>query len=215
VEPGWWGVRLAFEARFVSFILKDNVAVVEKKPIWITTGCGLLRVGRIGWKSSFLLRGGARLYPTDKLVKLEDKAYHVVAEKKFKYGTIMVADRMISQTADVRFEHPIVLKQGYLVFEVAENDAKLVDSEPTHILTTFEHSAYFKKAEIKITFEEKEGRVVFNDWTSCRQRAVALAIAIVPVNSMFTVCYNSTGNKYRCHKMIATVPPVILEEFFV
>jgi hypothetical protein len=208
-------MRLAFEARLVSFIVKGGVAVVEKKPIWITTSCGLLRVGRIGWKSPFFVRGGTKLFPADKLIKMEDRAYHVVAERKFKYGTLMVADRMISQTADVRFEHPIVLKQGYLVFEIAESDARLVDSEPTHVLTIFEHSAYFKRAEIKIAFKEKEGGIVFNDWTSCRQRAVALAIAVVPVNSRFTVCYNSTGNKYRCHEMMATVPPVLVEEFFV
>jgi hypothetical protein len=206
-------MRLAVNATLVSFILKDHVAIVERKPIWITTGCWL-RVRRVGWKSEFLVRGGIRLFPVDKLVRIEDKTYHIIAERKLKYGTVMVADKMMSGIG-VEFKHPLVIKQGYLVFEIAEKDAKLVDDEPTHVLAVFEHTAYFRKAEIKIAFKEKEGNIVFNDWTSCRQKSIALTVAFIPVGSEFTVCYNSNANKYRCYDMIATIPPVSRKEFFV
>ncbi len=209
-------VRLAVSAPLVSFTIKDHVAIVEKKPIWITTGCRL-RIGRIGWKSEFLVRGGIRLFPTDKIVKLDDRTYHVVAERRLKYGVVMVADKMVSGSGvEVRFKHPLVVRRGYFVFEVAgKDDAKLVDDEPTHVLAVFEHTAYFRKAEIKIVFKEKEGIIVLNDWTSCRQKSIALAVAFIPVNTQFVVCYNTVNNKYRCHEMVATIPPVSRKEFFV
>jgi hypothetical protein len=205
-------MKLAVSAKLISFILKGDVAIVEKKPIWITAACGrLLRVGRIGWKSEFLVHGGVRLIPTDKFVRLEDKVYHVIGERRLRYGTIMIADKTAS---GIKFRHPLIIRQGYLVFNVVGKDAKLTDDEPTHVLTVFEHAAYYRKAEIKITFEKNEGIIVFNDWTSCRQRSTALAIAFIPVNSQFVVCYNTGADKHRCYDMIATVPPVPRREFF-
>jgi hypothetical protein len=210
-------MRLAVSARLVDFVLpKDengnyaSVAIVKKKPIWTTVSCRLRR--RIGWRSSFLLRGGIKLFPVDRIVRFDDKEYHVVAMREMKYGTVMIADRMVSPTT-VNFEHPLVLKQGYLIFNVVNAEAKLVaDAEPTHVMVVLEHSAYFKRAEIKII----GGNVVtvFNDWMPCGRKSIAMAVVFAPFNSQFTVCYNDVGTKYWCRDIVATVSPAVRREFY-
>jgi hypothetical protein len=217
-------LKLAVRAGLVDFVLpppKDSargsggfdtsVAVVKKKPIWVTTGCKL-RVGRIGWKSDFLLRGGVKLFPVDKLIRLDNKTYHIIAERKLKYGTIMLADKMIS-VVEVNFEHPLIIRQGYLVFDIMGSEAKLVDAEPTHVMAVFEHSIHFKRAEIKIIFKGNGGGVAFNDWVSCGRKSIAMAVAFVPFNSQFIVCFNDFY-KYRCLDVLATIPPAVRNEFY-
>ena len=201
-------MRLAVKAGFVRFIRKDNVAIVEKRPITVSTGCWL-RVRRIGWRSHFLLRGGIRLFPADKMVEIDSKTYHIIAERKLKYGAIMVADKMITVT-EMRFENPLILRTGYLVFDISGNEARLVDVEPTHVMIVLDHSIHFKRAEIIV---KPDNITVFNGWVACRDRSIAMAAVIAPVNSLFTICCNGFRH-YRCQEIQATVPPRVLREFY-
>jgi len=85
-----------------------------------------------------------------------------------------------------------------------------VNAEPTHVMFTFEYSVYLRRAEIVI---EPKDTVVFNDWVVCRTRSLALAVAFIPFNTSFTVCYNETRHYYRCYEMKATIPPIQVREF--
>jgi hypothetical protein len=204
-------MRLAVEARYVMFkLLNDNIVVVLKRPIRVSTGCWL-RVRRIGYISPFLVRGGVKLFPADTLIGMDGKSYHVIAMRKLRYATIAVADRMVEPVEVSFVNSPLILRDGYLVFEVDSKEAKLVNAEPTHVMMVFEHTAYFKRAEIIF---KGEGNIVFNDWVACRQKSIAMAVVFVPVGSQFTVCFNDVGNKYRCLDMLATIPPVTQRKFY-
>jgi len=200
-------MRLAVEARHVMFKLLNDVAVVEKRPIRVSTGCWL-RVRRIGWRSDFLVRGGAKVFPTDELIEIDDKTYHAFAKRRLKYATIVAIDKMV-EPSEVHFENPLIYRTGYLVFEVIGREAKLVDVEPTHVMLTFEHSIHLQRAKIVI---EPKDTVVFNNWVVCRTKSLALAVAFIPFNTPFTVCYNDTRH-YRCYEMKATIPPIQMREF--
>ena len=204
---------MAVEAKYVMFkLLSDsNVAVVEKRPIRTSVGCWL-RVRRIGWRSDFLVRGGVKLFPADELIEIDEKKYHVFAKRTLKYAMIAAIDKMV-EPKEIRFEGPLLYRTGYLVFEVTGNEARLVNAEPTHIMMVFEHTAYFKRAEIIF---KGEGNIVFNDWVACRQKSIAMVVVFVPVGSQFTVCFNDVGNKYQCLDMLATISPapVIRQKFY-
>jgi len=202
-------MRLAVEAsRMMYKLLNNDVVVIEKRPIRVSTGCWL-RVRRIGWRSDFLVRGGIKVFPTDELIKIDDKTYHVIAKRKLKYAMIAVIDKMV-EPKEIRFEGPLIYRTGYLVFEVTGKEAKLVNAEPTHVMFTFEHSTYLQRAEIVI---EPKDTVVFNDWVACRTKSLALAVAFIPFNTSFTVCYNETRHYNRCYEMKAIIPPIQVREF--
>jgi hypothetical protein len=202
------GMKLAIEAKLIDFkLVEDKTVVVEKKPVRLSIGCAL-RIRRLGWRSSFLVRGGVKLFPADKLVEIGGKTYHVIAERRLRYGTVMIADMMLPYT---RFENPLVLKQGYLTFDVRGNEAKLVDDEPTHVMVVFTHATYYRFAEIKVTGDVM---IMFNDRIVCRQKSMAMAVAFAPYMSKFIVCYNVSNTKYKCQEMLATVPPAVQREFY-
>jgi hypothetical protein len=95
----WWGARLAVEAKHVRFLLGDNnVTVIIKRPIIVTVGCGVRHT--ITWRSSFLVRGGIKLFPVDgTIVEVDGKTYRAKAYRRLKYATIALAEEM----ADIIF----------------------------------------------------------------------------------------------------------------
>jgi hypothetical protein len=208
-------VRLAVEAKYVEFMLgNDNVAVVVKRPIIVNTGCGIRH--RITWRSSFLLRGGVKLFPVqadaDQIVEVGNKAYKARAWRRLKYATVVLADEVADtiltnvvrdEKGDIKvlpkpvkqygkfikLEEPELTADGYLVFEVNGGEAKLTNDDPTHILFIFEHSVGSRvyDADIKILPEDT---AVFKDVTSCKTKSVALAVVIAEIGKTFTKCYN-------------------------
>ena len=223
-------MRLTIPAQYVRFLLgDDNVAVIIKKPIVVNTGCGVRH--QITWRSSFLVRGGVKLFPADQIVEIGGSVYHAVALRKLGYATIALVDsegRITYSNVDEKgnvlphvvkryewfrqTEKPELVADGYLVFNVEGSEAKLVNDDPTHILFIFEHSVGSRvyDADIKISLEDI---VIFKDVTSCRTKSVALAIVIAPINTSFITCYNVVPYRrdfepyYRCYLMRATIPP--------
>jgi len=222
-------VRLAVEAKHVRFLLGDNnVAVIVKRPVSVTVGCGVRH--QITWRSSFLLRGGVKLFPADQIVEIGESVYHAVALRKLGYATIALVDsegRITYSNVDEKdnvlphvvkryewrkLDKPILVADGYLVFNVEGSEAKLVNDDPTHILFIFEHDVNSRvyDADIKILPEDI---AVFKDVTSCKTKSVALAIVIAPTSTSFITCYNVVPYRrdfepyYRCYNIKATVPP--------
>jgi hypothetical protein len=226
-------VKLAIEARHIKFMLgDDNVAVVVKKPITVDVGCGARH--RITWRSSFLLRGGIKLFPAQAdqaVVEIGGNVYHVVATRKLRYATIVLADKVgrvtygnVDDQGNVlpyvikryewfrQLEKPELVADGYLVFQVEGGEAKLVNEEPDHIMLIVDHSVGSRvyEADIKI---KPENLVVFKEVTSCKTQSVALTVALAPVNSSFTLCYNRVPYRrefdpyYRCYRVKTTIPP--------
>jgi len=223
-------MRLTIPAQYVRFLLgDDNVAVIIKKPIVVNTGCGVRH--QITWRSSFLVRGGVKLFPADQIVEIGGSVYHAVALRKLGYATIALVDsegRITYSNVDEKgnvlphvvkryewfrqTEKPELVADGYLVFNVEGSEAKLTSEDPTHILFVIEHSVGSRvyDADIKISLEDI---VIFKDVTSCRTKSVALAIVIAPINTSFITCYNVVPYRrdfepyYRCYLMRATIPP--------
>jgi hypothetical protein len=112
-----------------------------------------------------------------------------------------------------KLDKPMLVADGYLVFQVEGNEAKLTSEDPTHVLFIFEHSVGSRvyDADIKI---KPENIAIFKDVTSCKTKSVALAVAIAEIGKTFTVCYNVAPYRhgdfqpyYRCYLMRATIPP--------
>jgi hypothetical protein len=229
-------MKLAVEARYIRFILGDNnVAVIVKRPVMTTVGCGVRHT--ITWRSSFLLRGGVKLFPADQIIEVDGRAYHAVALRKLGYATIALVDNEgeitysnVDEKGNIlakpvkrykwrQLEKPELVADGYLVFMINGNEAKLVNDDPTHVLFIIDHKVHSRvyDADIKITPQDI---VVFKDVTSCKTESVALAIVIAPINTNFTLCYNKAPYRYGgfepyydCYMVKATVPPAY--EFLV
>ena len=228
-------MRLAIPAQYVRFLLGDNdVAVVVKRPISVTVGCGVRH--QITWRSSFLVRGGVKLFPAEEIIEVGNKAYKARAWRKLKYATIALVDEIAEITFTnvvrdekgdikvlpkpikqygkfIKLEKPEIMADGFLVFEVNGGEAKLVNDDPTHVLFIFEHSVGSRvyDADVKILPEDI---AVFKDVTSCKTKSVALAVVIAEIGKTFTVCYNVAPYRhgdfepyYRCYLMRATIPP--------
>jgi hypothetical protein len=224
-------MRLAVETRYIKFMLgDDNVAVIVKRPVMVTVGCGIRH--NVMWRSNFMLRGGVKLFPADQIVEIDGRVYHTVALRKLEYATIALIDREgrvtygnVDEQGNIlphvvkRYEwfrqpeKPELVADGYLIFNVEGNEAKLVNDDPTHILFIFEHSVGSRvyDADIKILPQTLS---IFNEYTTCKTKSVALAVALAPVNTTFTVCYNVAPYRrgdfepyYKCYLVRATIPP--------
>ena len=223
-------MRLAIPAQYVRFLLGDNdVAVVVKRPISVTVGCGVRH--QITWRSNFMVRGGVKLFPADQIIEIDGSVYHTVALRKLEYATIALIDREgrvtygnVDEQGNIlphvvkryewfrQTEKPELVADGYLIFNVEGSEAKLTSEDPTHILFVIEHSVNSRvyDADIKISLEDN---VIFKDVTSCKTKSVALAIVIAPINTSFITCYNVVPYRrdfepyYRCYNVKATVPP--------
>jgi len=228
-------MRLAIPAQYVRFLLGDNdVAVIIKKPIVVNTGCGVRH--QITWRSSFLLRGGVKLFPAnEEIIEVGNKAYKARAWRKLKYATIALVDEIAEITFTnvvrdekgdikvlpkpvkqygkfIKLEQPEIVADGFLVFEVNGGEAKLVNDDPTNVLFILEHKERSRvyDADIKV---KPENIVIFKDVTSCKTESVSLAVVIAEIGKTFTVCYNVVPYRrdfepyYRCYLMRATIPP--------
>jgi len=228
-------MRLAVEAKHVKFMLgDDNVAVIVKRPVSVTVGCGVRH--QITWRSNFMVRGGVKLFPAnEEIIEVGNKAYKARAWRKLKYATIALVDeiaeitftnvvrdekgdikvlpKLIKQYGKfIKLEKPEIMADGFLVFEVNGGEAKLVNDDPTHILFIFEHDVNSRvyDADIKIL---PQTLALFNESTACKTKAVALAVVIAEIGKTFTVCYNVVPYRrdfepyYRCYLMRATIPP--------
>jgi hypothetical protein len=223
-------MRLAIEARYVEFLLKDNVAVVVKKPVFIDTGCGARH--RVRYTSPFVLRGGVKLFEADEVVEVNGEAYHVRAMRRLKYGVVGLADKygqiqytnvdekgnilphIIKRYAWSEMREPRLVATGYFVFDVNSEakEAKLVDEDPTHLLYIYEHKVNSRThgAMIKLY---PSSLITFREGTSCATQSVMLAVAIVPVNTKFVACVNKPPYRrefeeyYECYEVEATIPP--------
>jgi hypothetical protein len=226
------GVKLAIEARqrHIKWILKDdNVAVIVKRPIVVTMGCGARH--QIQFRSPFLLRGGIKLFPTDEVVEVGGDVYHAIALRRLRYAMIALVDREgrvtftnVDEKGNVlprvvrriewvrQLATPEVVADGYLVFNVSNDEARIVDEEPTHVMMVFDHTVHSRVfgADIRV---RPENAVIFKDATSCATSSVALTIVIVPLGTQLTVCYNRVPYRhefepyYKCYKVTATMPP--------
>jgi len=111
-----------------------------------------------------------------------------------------------------KLDEPILVADGYLVFNVEGSEAKLVNDDPTHVLFIIDHKVNSKvyDADVKILPEDI---AVFKDVTSCKTESVSLAVIIAEIGKTFTVCYNVVPYRrdfepyYRCYLMRATIPP--------
>jgi hypothetical protein len=229
-------MRLAVEARYVKFMLgDDNVAVILKRPIMITVGCGVRH--QITWRSSFLVRGGVKLFPVDStIVEVGNKAYKARAWRRLKYATVVLAEEVADITLAnvvrdekgdikvlpkpikqygkfIKLEKPELATDGHLVFEVNGVEAKLTSEDPTHVLFVLEHKEHSRvyDSDIKVYPQEL---LAFKETTSCKTESVTLAVAIAPVNSSFITCYNVVPYRhgefdpyYKCYMVKVTVPP--------
>jgi hypothetical protein len=228
-------MRLAVEARYIKFMLgDDNVAVIIKRPITVNVGCGIRH--RITWRSSFLVRGGVKLFPAnEEIIEVGNKAYKARAWRKLKHATIALVDEIAEITFTnvvrdekgdikvlpkpikqygkfIKLEEPELTADGYLIFEVNGGEAKLTNEDPTHMLFVLEHKERSRvyDADIKV---KPENIVIFKDVTSCKTESVSLAVVIAEIGKTFTVCYNVVPYRrdfepyYRCYLMRATIPP--------
>ena len=191
------GMRIAIPAEHVSFIVQNDVAVIVKKPIIIDVGCGARH--RLVFKSPFLLRGGVKLFP---IKHEEENKTHM--ERKLKYATIMLVDGWISA-------------KGYLVFEKLpdkENEYKLVNDEPSHVLYTCHHAVRSRTHSAKIFTNLPKDSILYNKLTDCRTSGDALLVAIVPINTTFMLCKNNPPYRreaietFECYSIsTSTIPP--------
>jgi hypothetical protein len=222
-------MRLAIEARYVEFILKDNVAVVVKKPIFVDTGCGARH--RVRYTSPFVLRGGVKLFEVDEVVEADGEVYHARAMRKLRYGAVILADRygqvqytnvdergnilphIIKRYVWSELQKPRLVATGYFVFDVNNEakEAKLVDEDPTHLLYIYEHKVNSRThgAMIKLY---PSSLITFREGTSCATQSTMILVAIVPVNTRFVVCANRPPYRrefeeyYECYEVEATIP---------
>lgn len=223
-------MRLAIEARYVEFILKDNVAVIVKKPVFIDTGCGARH--RVRYTSPFAMRGGVKLFEADEVVEVDGEVYHARAMRKLRYGVVVLADRygqvqftnvdeegnilphVIKRYVWSELQKPRLVTQGYFVFDVNEEakEAKLVDEDPTHLLYIYEHKVNSRThgAMVKLY---PSSLITFREGTSCATQSTMILVAIVPVNTRFVVCANRPPYRrefeeyYECYEVEATIPP--------
>jgi len=221
---------LAIEARYVEFILKDNVAVIIKKPVFVDVGCGARH--RVRYTSPFVLRGGVKLFEADEVVEVDGEAYHVRAMRRLKYGVVALADRygqvqytnidekgnvlprVVKRYAWSELQEPRLIATGYFVFDVNDEtkEAKLVDEDPTHLLYINVHSVNSRThgAMIKLY---PSSLITFREGTSCATQSVMLLAAIIPVNTRFIICTNRPPYRrefeeyYECYEVEATIPP--------
>jgi hypothetical protein len=145
-----------------------------------------------------LLRGGVKLFPIE---HKEEKKVHM--ERKLKYATITLIDGWISA-------------RGYLVFEKLpdkENEYKLVDGEPSHVLYVCHHTVRSRTHSAKIFTNLKEG-ILYSKSTDCRTSGDALLVAIVPINTTFMLCKNNPPYRheatetFECYSIsTSTIPP--------
>jgi hypothetical protein len=223
-------MRLAIEARYVEFILKDNVAVIVKKPVFIDTGCGARH--RVRYTSQFVLRGGVKLFEADDVVEDDGEVYHARAMRKLRYGAVILADRygqvqytnvdekgnilphIIKRYTWSELQKPRLVTQGYFVFDVngEAKEVKLVDEDPTHLLYIYEHKVNSRThgAMVKLY---PSSLITFREGVSCATQSIMLLVAIVPVSTRFIVCANRPPYRrefeeyYECYEVEATIPP--------
>ena len=193
-------MKLAVDTEHVEFLLQNDVAIVIKKPIYINVGCGART--RAIFKSPFTLRGGVKLFPARE--KIDE--YEVILKRKLRYAELYVLK--IEDKTRLR------ITEGYLVFEkISDNEYKLVDDEPTHLLFIYHHYVHSRSKNAKILTNLPQESVLKYDRAICATASDALLAAIVSVNSSFVLCENDPPYRgerddlYNCYEIKTTLPP--------
>jgi hypothetical protein len=224
------GAVLAVEAKYVEFFLgNENVAVVKKSPIVVTTALG---PGREDWyRSPFLLRGGVKLFPADEVVEDGNRVYHAVLLRRLRYGFVALIDRrgevrerIIDERGRLlakpekyyvwgREERRELVAGGYLMFKVEGREARLTTTEePTHVFFALHHEVSSRRYGASIKVYPSSLTVCWGG-TGTRTASAGFKIVIAPYNSEFTVCYNNPPYRdeheeiYHCYRVHATLPP--------
>jgi hypothetical protein len=224
------GTVLAVEAKYVEFFLgNENVAVVKKSPIVVTTALG---PGREDWyRSPFLLRGGVKLFPADEVIEDGNRVYHATLLRRLKYGFVALIDRSGEVRERIIDERGRLLAKpekyyvwgkedkrelvagGYLTFKIDGGEAKLATAEdPTHVFFALHHEVNSRRhgASIKVY---PSSLVTCWGGTGTRTASASFKIVFAPYKSEFTVCYNDPPYRdeheelYYCYKVHATLPP--------
>jgi hypothetical protein len=192
--------KLAIGTEYVEFLLQNDVAIVVKKPIYLDKGCGART--RAIFKSPFVVRGGVKLFPTSE--KIDE--HEVILKRKLRYAELYVI-KVDNKTR-------LGISDGYLVFEkISDNEYKLVDDEPTHLLYIYHHYVRSRSKGAKILTNLPQQSVLKYDRAICATASDALLAAIVPINSAFILCENDPPYRgerdelYYCYEIKATLPP--------
>jgi len=175
-------MKVAIDGIFIKPIIVNESNIKIAQQLIVETRCGARHV--VSWSAPFLLTGDISFEKTtaehikDWVKKYFDGMIHslyleaeVVGKRKFKYGEVLLYKR-----TDETMPRLGALIKGYLVFDITDNKATLVDEEPEKMLLIIIHKVYSRTKSAKIVANFP---LEFNDYTRCATQSNALAVAFV------------------------------------